>query len=69
MPNGVQHDIADSFVLGGQDASDTLASLKMIHNNIKMLLMRAQQQQEEAAANATPEAETVMAIEPANVEE
>lgn len=50
MPNGVQHDVSDSFVLGGQDALDTLASLKMIHSNIKMLLMKAQQDQETAAA-------------------
>jgi hypothetical protein len=52
MPNGVQHDVSDSFLLGGQDAADTLASLKMIHSNIKMLLMKAQQEQEAAAANA-----------------
>lgn len=51
MPNGVQHDVSDSFILSGQDASDTLASLKMIHNNIKMILMKAQQEQEMAAQN------------------
>lgn len=59
MPNGVQHDVSDSFVLAGQDAADTLASLKMIHNNIKMLLMKAQQEQEAAAAKASAEAATV----------
>ena len=63
MPNGVQHDVSDSFVLAGQDAKDTLASLKMIHNSIKLLLLRAQQEQEAAAQNkdnsAPLEAETV----------
>lgn len=58
MPNGVQHDVSDSFVLGGQDAADTLASLKMIHSNIKMLLMKAQQEQEIAATKSTAEAQT-----------
>jgi hypothetical protein len=58
MPNGVQHDVSDSFVLGGQDASDTLASLKMIHSNIKMLLMKAQQNQETAAANVAANADS-----------
>jgi hypothetical protein len=70
MPNGVQHDIADSFILGGQDAADTLASLKMIHNNIKMLLMRAQQEQEAAAAaNSNEEAEPALTNSSDSVEE
>lgn len=69
MPNGIQHDIADSFVLSGQDALDTLASLKMIHNNIKMMLVRTQQEQE-TAINANPviNAETTETTESADVE-
>jgi hypothetical protein len=58
MPNGVQHDIADSFILAGQDAIDTLASLKMIHSNIKMLLLKAQQEQEsKVQATSEPDIE------------
>ena len=49
MPTGVINDTSHSFVLGGQDAADTLTSLKMIHNNIQMQLMKAQQQMEQQA--------------------
>lgn len=50
---GVMHDTTQSFVLSGQDASDTLASLRVIHNNLQLMLMRAQQEAEKApeAAN------------------
>lgn len=51
MPNGVQHDVSDSFVLAGQDATDTLASLKTIHNSIKLILMKAQQEQQTTESN------------------
>jgi len=45
---GVMHDTTQSFVLSGQDASDTLASLRVIHNNLQLMLMRAQQEAEKA---------------------
>jgi len=43
---GVMHDTAQSFVLSGQDAADTLGSLRVIHNNLQLMLMRAQQENE-----------------------
>jgi len=48
---GVMHDTTQSFMLSGQDASDTLGSLRVIHNNLQLMLMRAQQE-----AEKTPEA-------------
>jgi hypothetical protein len=47
MPTGVVNDTSHSFILAGQDATDTLTSLKMIHNNIQMQMMRVQQQMEQ----------------------
>jgi hypothetical protein len=45
-PLGVMHDTTQSFVLNGEDANDTLASLRVIHNNLQLSLMKMQQQQE-----------------------
>jgi hypothetical protein len=45
---GVLHDATQSFVLSGQDASDTLASLRVIHNNLQLMLMKVQQEAEKA---------------------
>jgi len=47
---GVMHDTTQSFMLNGQDAADTLGSLRVIHNNLQLMLMRAQQE-----AEKTPE--------------
>lgn len=52
MPTGVVNDTSHSFVLAGQDAADTLASLKMIHSNIQMQMMKAQQQMEQQMQQA-----------------
>ena len=45
---GVMHDTTQSFMLSGQDAVDTLGSLRVIHNNLQLMLMRAQQEAEKA---------------------
>lgn len=45
-PLGVMHDTTQSFVLNGEEANDTLASLRVIHNNLQLALMKMQQQQE-----------------------
>lgn len=52
---GILHDTAQSFILNGQDASDTLASLRVIHNNLQLLLMKAQQEAEQAPQASTEE--------------
>lgn len=44
---GVLHDNTQSFVLSGTDAADTLGSLRVIHNNLQLLLIKAQQESEE----------------------
>lgn len=49
---GVVHDNTQSFVLSGTDAADTLGSLRVIHNNLQLLLIKAQQEVEE---KGTPE--------------
>lgn len=41
---GVMHDTTQSFVLSGDEASDVLASLRVIHNNLQLTLMKAQQE-------------------------
>lgn len=56
---GILHDTTQSFVLSGQDASDTLASLRVIHNNLQLLLMKAQQENEQATQNSTPGSDVV----------
>lgn len=33
-------------MLGQEDATDTLASLRVIHNNLQLILLRAQQDME-----------------------
>lgn len=48
-PIGIMHDSTQSFVLGGTDATDTLASLRVIHNNLQMVLIKSQE------ANAAPQ--------------
>jgi len=45
-PLGVTHDTTQSFFLNGEEANDTLASLRVIHNNLQLALMKMQQQQE-----------------------
>lgn len=45
---GVMHDTTQSFMLSGSDASDTLASLRVIHNNLQLTLMKAQQEADKA---------------------
>ena len=47
---GILHDTTQSFMLSGEDASDTLASLRVIHNNLQLTLMKVQQEAEKAAA-------------------
>ena len=46
---GILHDTTQSFVLSGDDAADTLASLRIIHNNLQLTLMKAQQESEAGA--------------------
>lgn len=46
---GIMHDTTQSFVLNGTDAADTLASLRVIHNNLQLALMKVQQEAEKAA--------------------
>jgi len=53
---GVLHDNTQSFVLSGTDAADTLGSLRIIHNNLQLLLMKAQQDSE--AQESQPGAES-----------
>jgi len=45
-PLGVMHDTTQAFILNGEEANDTLASLRVIHNNLQLALMKMQQQQE-----------------------
>lgn len=61
---GIVHDSSQGFILNGEDASDTLGSLRVIHNNIQLILLKAQQEAEaeaEAAAAAEAEAPAAMA--------
>lgn len=55
---GILHETTQSFMLSGQESSDTLASLRVIHNNLQLTLMKAQQEAEaeQAAAKEKPEA-------------
>lgn len=60
---GVMHDTTQSFMLSGNDASDTLASLRVIHNNLQLTLMKAQQEAEQASADeAKQEAGAAMEV-------
>jgi len=43
---GITHDTTQAFVLGPEDATDTLASLRVIHNNLQLILIKAQQDAE-----------------------
>ena len=47
---GIVHDSSQGFILNGEDASDTLGSLRVIHNNIQLILLKAQQEAEAAEA-------------------
>ena len=62
---GIVHDSSQGFILNGEDASDTLGSLRVIHNNIQLILLKAQQEAEAeaeaAAAAAEAEAPAAMA--------
>ena len=59
---GIVHDSSQGFILNGEDASDTLGSLRVIHNNIQLILLKAQQEAEaEAAEAAEAEAPAAMA--------
>lgn len=49
---GIVHDSSQGFILNGEDASDTLGSLRVIHNNIQLILLKAQQEAEAEAAEA-----------------
>lgn len=40
-------------MLGQEDATDTLASLRVIHNNLQLILLRAQQDMETEVETAT----------------
>ena len=42
---GIGHNNSQNFVIQGQDATDTLGSLKVIHNNLQLLVLKAQQEQ------------------------
>ena len=53
---GVSHDTTQTFILNGNDASDTLASVRVIHNNLQLTMMRAEQ---ESASRAEAEAESL----------
>lgn len=50
---GVLHDTTQTFILNGDDASDTLASVRVIHNNLQLIMMKAEQ---ELASRAEAEA-------------
>ena len=58
---GIVHDSSQGFILNGEDASDTLGSLRVIHNNIQLILLKAQQEAEAEAAEAEAEAPAAMA--------
>lgn len=58
---GIVHDSSQGFILNGEDASDTLGSLRVIHNNIQLILLKAQQEAEAEAAAAEAEAPAAMA--------
>lgn len=47
------HDTTQAFVLDQEDATDTLASLRVIHNNLQLILLRAQQDSETEVETAT----------------
>jgi len=47
---GIMHDSTQAFVLNDQDATDTLASLRVIHNNLQLILLKAHQEEVEKAA-------------------
>lgn len=51
---GVMHDTTQSFVLSGDEASDVLASLRVIHNNLQLALMKAQQEAEKEPKQEQP---------------
>ena len=54
-PIGVLHDTTQTFLLQGEDAADTLGSLRVIHNNLQLAMMKLQHEndkQEEAAKGA-----------------
>ena len=54
---GIVHDTTQSFVLSGEGANDTLASLRVIHNNIQLALMQ-KNEEEPAADSDNPELAT-----------
>ena len=59
---GIVHDSSQGFILNGEDASDTLGSLRVIHNNIQLILLKAQQEAEAEAEAAAAEAEAPAAM-------
>jgi len=44
---GIMHDSTQTFTMGNQDATDTLASLRVIHNNLQLILLKAHQEEVE----------------------
>lgn len=52
---GILHDTTQSFVLTGEGASDTLASLRVIHNNIQLALMKLSEETAEDTSGESKE--------------
>jgi hypothetical protein len=61
---GILHDTTQSFMLSGEDSSDTLASLRVIHNNLQLTLMKAQQEAEKAAAEQPKDVGAAAPLQP-----
>lgn len=59
---GVMHDTTQSFVLNGDDANDVLASLRVIHNNLQLALMKAQQEAEKTQKSEKPAPSATMEV-------
>lgn len=59
---GILHDTTQSFVLSGSEASDTLASLRIIHNNLQLTLMKAQQEADKQDSGESSTANATMSV-------
>lgn len=58
---GIMHDTTQSFVLTGEGASDTLASLRVIHNNIQLALVKLAEESSEEGKSEGADLETASA--------
>lgn len=58
MPNGITHENVTSLVLSNPIASEVLSSLKMIHGNIQLAIMRSQETSNTQTDTATENAES-----------